>query len=67
MRLACPFPSDASHTIDEVSYSALLASTPDDRSKVLSLSSAIWHAEDWLNVVLSSALGLYLLDRELPI
>ena len=53
-----------SRAIDEASYSALLASAPDGRSKALALSSAIRHAGDWLFVVPSSALGLHLRDRE---
>jgi hypothetical protein len=53
-----------SRSIDEASFSLLLARAPDVRSKALALSSAIPHAGDWLNVVPSSALGLHLLDRE---
>lgn len=34
------------HAIDEVSYSALMASAPDLRSRALALSSAIQHAGD---------------------
>ena len=50
-----------SHAVDEASFSALLVSSPDT---TLAVSSAIQHAGDWLNVVPSSALGLYLQDRE---
>ena len=53
-----------SHAIDEASFSALVDTAPDARSKALALSSAIPHAGDWLNVVPSSALGLCLQDQE---
>ena len=49
-----------SRAIDEASFDFLLASAPDTRSRALALSSAILHAADWLNVVLSPALGLHL-------
>lgn len=61
--LTCPFPCAClSHAIDEASYSALLASTPEDHSKALALPSAIRHAGDCLNVVSSSS--LHILDHE---
>ena len=50
--------------VDEASYSLLLDSSLDVRSRALALSSAISHAGDWLNVVPSTALGLHLLDCE---
>ena len=53
-----------SRAVDESSYSLLLDSSPDVRSRALALSSAISHAGDWLNVVPSMALGLHLLDCE---
>ena len=53
-----------SRAVDEASYSLLLDSSPDVRSRALALSSAISHAGDWLNVVPSMALGLHLLDCE---
>ena len=53
-----------SHAVDETSFSTLLDTSPDTRSKALALSSAIQHAGDWLNVVPSAALGLHLQDRE---
>ena len=53
-----------SRVIDEASFNVLIDSAPDTRSRALALSSAIPHADDWLNVVPTSALGLHLLDRE---
>ena len=53
-----------SRIIDEATYSSLLDSAPDSRSRALALSTAIPHAGDWLNVVPSTALGLHLHDRE---
>ena len=53
-----------SHAIDDACFTALLASSPDIRSRALALSTAIPHAGDWLNVVPSPSLGLHLLDSE---
>ena len=53
-----------SHAIDDACFTALLASSPDIRSRALALSTAIPHAGDWLNVVPSPCLGLHLLDSE---
>ena len=53
-----------SRIIDEATYSSLLDSAPDSRSRALALSTTIPHAGDWLNVVPSTALGLHLHDRE---
>ena len=53
-----------SRAIDQASFDALLASAPDTRSRALALSSATYHAGDWLNVIPSPSLGLHLQDRE---
>ena len=53
-----------SRAIDEAYFDFLLASAPDTWSRALTLSSAIHHAADWLNVVPSPALGLHLQDWE---
>ena len=53
-----------SRVIDESSYDTLLDSAPDSRCRALALSCPVPHAGDWLNVILSSALGLHLLDSE---
>ena len=57
-------PALSLHVIHESSHADLLVGAPDSRSKALALSSAIRHAGDWLNVVLSRALGLHLRDQE---
>lgn len=48
--------------IDEASFQSLPDSVPDEYSWTLTLSVALPHVGDWLNVVPSSALGLCLLD-----
>ena len=53
-----------SHCIDEVSFKQLLDTAPDTRSRALTLSTALPHAGDWLNVIPSTTLGLHLPDRE---
>ena len=51
-------------SVDIASCHHLLCETPDSRCKALLLTSAIFHAGDWLNVVTSSTLGLHLHDHE---
>ena len=51
--------------IDEATEQRLLSSAPNTRSRALALSSGLSHAGDWLNVVPSVSLGLYLHDQEL--
>ena len=53
-----------SRCIDKVCFDHLLSSASDERSKALTLSTSLPHARDWLQVVLSSALGLHLVNRE---
>ena len=50
-----------SHAIDAAFH---LDTAPDIRFKAISISTALQHAGDWLNVILSSALGLHILDHE---
>ena len=52
------------HSVDIASYHHLLSEAPDSRCRALALSSAISHADDWLDVVPSSTLGLHLHDHE---
>ena len=50
--------------IDDAVYNQLIASVPDTRHKALALSSSLPHAGDWLNVIRSASLGLYIHDQE---
>ena len=50
--------------IDQHQYKSLLETAPNVRFKAIALSSTLHYAGDWLNVVPSNALGLYLLDQE---
>ena len=50
--------------IDEATLQRLLSSAPSTRARALVHSSALPHAEDWLNGVPSTALGLHLQDQE---
>ena len=43
-----------SHAIDEASHHHLLSTAPDTRSRALALSSSLYHAGNWLNVVPSA-------------
>ncbi len=53
-----------SYCIDEAVFNRLLQSAPDVRSKALTLSTALPHAGDWLNVIPSFTLWLHLQDKE---
>ncbi len=53
-----------SHVVDEACFQQLLDSAPTCRSRALALSSSLPHAGDWLNIILSTTLGLHLHDRE---
>ena len=53
-----------SFSIDQALYDDLIASAPSTRFRALALSTNLPHACDWLNVVPSPTLGLYLRDRE---
>ena len=50
--------------IDDAVYNQLIASVPDTRHKALALFSSLPHAGDWLNVIPSASLGLYIHDQE---
>ena len=53
-----------SRSIDKACFNLFLSSCPDDRSRALILSTSLPHAGVWLQVIPSSTLGLYLVDRE---
>ena len=50
--------------IDEATEQSLLSSAPDTHSRALALSSCLFNAGDWLNVVPLVSLGLHLHDQE---
>ena len=53
-----------SATIDEPNFDRLLDTSTTTRQRALTLSSALQHAGDWLNVLPSPTLGLHLHSNE---